>query len=72
MTLFGVIGFLPIVPILGGLAVLFGAGTLVWYDNLTAGQKQEADRLAWEMFGRCLKQLTSDQAAQIRDYFLGR
>lgn len=56
----------PLIPILAGLAVLGGVGTLYWYDTLSDDQKEEANELAAhyakEHFETTVEQLTRDQA----------
>ena len=61
----------PLIPILAVAAILGGAGALYWYSNLSAHQKEAADRraneLAFDLFGKALNQLTRSQV----DHVLG-
>jgi hypothetical protein len=56
---------IPLIPLLSGLAALFGGGTLVWYYQMGEAQRQEADRIAWERFNKSVGQLTHDEAQEV-------
>jgi hypothetical protein len=59
----------PLVPFLALIAIFGGGATLVWYDQLSEKQKQEADRIACgyakELFNKSLQDLTKEQAKQV-------
>ena len=58
-----------LIPILAGLATLFGGGTLVWYYSLSDTEKKEADGIAEEyasqFYGVAVDQLTTAQADHV-------
>ena len=59
----------PFIPLLALIVILGGGTTLAWYGQLSKEQKQEADRIAFnyakEVFGKGLKELTSEQAKHV-------
>ena len=59
----------PIIPILAIAAILAGSGVLAWYKRLTPEEREDADReanrIAGEMFGKALNELTSGEAKQV-------
>jgi hypothetical protein len=61
--------FFPIIPLLALAAILGGGVTLVWYDELTKEQKEEADRIAAnysrQLYGKTVKDLTSEQGSHV-------
>ena len=61
--------FFPIIPLLALAAILGGGVTLVWYDELTKEQKEEADRIAAnyakELYGKSMKDLTKAQSTHV-------
>jgi hypothetical protein len=61
--------FFPIIPLLALAAILGGGVTLVWYDELTKEQKEEADRIAAnyarQLYGKTVKQLTKEQGNHV-------
>jgi len=61
--------FFPIIPLLALAAILGGGVTLVWYDELTKEQKEEADRIAAnyarQHYGKTMKELTSEQGSHV-------
>lgn len=61
-----VILFIPFIPLLALLAIGGGIATLIWYSNLTPKQQEEADRLAFNAFGKKFKELTEEQQKKIR------
>lgn len=58
-----------LIPLLALLAIFGGGATLIWYDQLSKEQQQEADRLACnyasDLFGKTMKELTTDQAKHV-------
>jgi hypothetical protein len=60
-----------IIPLLAGMAALFGGGTLAWYYNLSERERKEADAIAMEfardLYGVAVDQLTESQANQIHN-----
>ena len=61
----------PFIPLLAIGAILGGAGTLYWYDNLSRQEKEAADRIAGgyalELFGKTLDELTEGEASRVHD-----
>jgi hypothetical protein len=61
--------FFPIVPLLALVAILGGGVTLVWYDELSKEQKEEADRIAADyakqLYGKSVKELTRAQGNRV-------
>jgi len=62
------------IPFFGLMAAMLAAGAgyaLYWYEQLSAAEKAEADRLAVEyakqIYNKALDQLTSSQLARICD-----
>jgi hypothetical protein len=61
--------FFPIIPLLALAAILGGGFTLVWYDELSKEQKEEADRIAaqyaQQLYGKSVKELTRAQGSNV-------
>lgn len=61
--------FFPIIPLLALAAILGGGFTLVWYDELSKEQKEEADRIAAQyarqLYGKSVKELTRAQGSHV-------
>lgn len=61
----------PLIPILAGLGILVGGGTLIWYDNLSREEKARANQLtadfAGELFGKTVDQLSAYEAQTVHD-----
>lgn len=62
------------IPFIGLVAAMLAAGagyTLYWYEQLSAAEKAEADRLAIQyakqLYGKALHELTTSQLGQIHD-----
>ena len=59
----------PLIPLFALMAILGGGATLVWYDQLSKEEQQEADRIACnyakEIFGKSMKELTKAEAAHV-------
>jgi len=56
----------PIIPVLAALGIIGGISALAWYANQTREEREKADRLATQWFGRRFKQLAEYQQEQIR------
>jgi hypothetical protein len=61
--------FFPIIPLLALAAILGGGFTLVWYDELSKEQKEEADRIAADyakqLYGKSMRELTRAQGNHV-------
>jgi hypothetical protein len=59
----------PLVPVLAVLAIFGGAGTLVWYDSLTAQQKEKAnliaEQYAREHYQKSIRELSKREAQEV-------
>jgi len=62
-----VILFIPFIPLLAFLAIGGGIATLIWYNNLTPKQQEDADRLALNAFGKKFKELSEEQQKKIKN-----
>jgi hypothetical protein len=56
----------PLIPLLAIFAIFGGGATLIWYEQLSEEQQQEADRIACgyarKIFDKTMKELTKEQA----------
>jgi hypothetical protein len=59
----------PIIPVVATSAIILGTGSLIWYSNLAAEQKEMADRraneLAQEWYHQPLNRLSKFRFIQI-------
>jgi hypothetical protein len=59
----------PLIPLFALIAIFGGGATLLWYDELSKEQKQEADRLAGnyarQIYGKAIDELSKDQAGHV-------
>jgi len=59
----------PLIPLFALIAIFGGGATLLWYDDLTKEQKQEADRLAAsyakQIYSKALTELSKEQANHV-------
>ena len=62
---------IPLVPILGVLAILGGCGTLLWYSGLSEEQQDEANLLAIRMFKKTVQELNRNQSKLLKRRFFG-
>ena len=60
----------PLIPVCAWLVTFIGAGSLAWYYNLPASDRQKADalanELAYDLYGVAVDKLTEAQARQIQ------
>ena len=61
----------PFIPMLAGLCVAGGGGTLLWYESLSKEDKARSNKLAAEyaekLFKKTVSQLTAGEAQIVRD-----
>jgi hypothetical protein len=59
----------PLIPLLALFAIVGGGVTLVWYEELSKPQQEEADRIACgyakDIFGKTMKELTKAEADKV-------
>jgi hypothetical protein len=59
----------PFIPLAALIAIFGGGAALLWYDQLSEKQKQEADRLAAaygkQLYGKAVDQLSREQASHV-------
>ena len=55
----------PIIPVIAGLAIIGGTGALVWYSNQSKSQRDNANRLALQWFGKRFKELAEHQQKKV-------
>ena len=59
----------PLIPLLALIVILGGGVTLVWYEQLSKEEQQEADRIACgyakDIFGKAMKELTKAEANHV-------
>jgi hypothetical protein len=60
---------IPLIPIVALMAILGGGVTLMWYDNLSEEEKENADRIAGgyakQLYNASLENLTDEQAKRV-------
>ena len=57
---------IPFIPLLAILGIAGGIATLVWYDELSPAQREEADRLALRWFGKRFNLLNQEEQEAVR------
>ncbi len=59
----------PLVPLFALIAIFGGGATLLWYEQLSKEQKQEADRLAAQyakqIYSKAVNELSREQANHV-------
>jgi len=59
----------PLIPLFAVFAIVGGGVTLVWYEQLSEAERQEADRIAADyargVFDKSVKELTKAEAAHV-------
>jgi hypothetical protein len=56
----------PLIPILALLGIVGGIATLSWYSTLSAQEKDRANRVAMNWFGKRFQELSEYQQEQVR------
>lgn len=61
----------PLIPLLGLISLMGGAGTLAWYSQLSKDDKAKADRIAEgyasDLFDKARWQLTRSEENHVRN-----
>jgi hypothetical protein len=59
----------PLIPILAGIAMVTGAGTLIWYKRLSKEERERADkmaaRVARDLFEKPIEELKKIEAKKV-------